>query len=725
MKKSLLLFFILVVGLQKSFAQTTPFIYTDTVAPVILNLTPEEENNMTGSTVILTPPSRRIKVPIRTNGTFLPGNKFKVILSDTLGFFSNDTLVLGTFEQSGNVGNIVLNVDIPYTDFINLNFETPIRIMGSDRYRIRVESTNPVVIGSPNAYSYNNQSSGVFIGFVEDVLEELDNNDITKVIDWIQKTMASKLDDFCWRQGVSVRLPVEGLDRTPNTCPPGQVMFGALCYAPCGENYSNVGGVCWESCPSGWFDGGVFCYPSVTTKAAPSLLGDCPTDYDNTGIECYRWFRSDYHPSRMASCPSGYTNMGLTCTNWNTWHTVNLHGNASCPTNYFLGVLDRCYYSCPTGWNNDGEFCSRPDASITYANGMFCPAGYEPLSNYTFGRCYQRCEEGWTNTLETCLNNVLSITKYSYVIPAYPLVCKSGLDMQIIPAVPIPSPPFLIPIPFCYQPCPTGSTSVLAACMSSCQSDWTFCGLGCAKDVTTCATTIAGQVWSVISTVQAISSFMAPGAGAGTAATGVIVKEALKMGPKVVEGAGKALKFTARLMRSIRQMAPVIQRAPAEASKVSRFWNGCKNFGRVVKSTGAIFWSFSGGTYVDLDGRVQNKLVSSVTNGITQMNAMAAANSMTADFIIATDEDVNAQIDLHFKPALATQIKKKWCQVRIQQMAQAELLANVRTGLGIASTILAIEPTGIVSGIVGIVEAFTHPICNFPYEFPTLSKNYQ
>ena len=80
MKKYLLLCFIHFAFGQKSHAQTTPFIYTDTVTPIInLAMTDAENNIYIDSDETIFPVSRTITVPFRTSGTFNPGNVFNIV----------------------------------------------------------------------------------------------------------------------------------------------------------------------------------------------------------------------------------------------------------------------------------------------------------------------------------------------------------------------------------------------------------------------------------------------------------------------------------------------------------------------------------------------------------------------------------------------------------------------------------------------------------------------
>merc|ERR1719258_151767 len=71
----------------------------------------------------------------------------------------------------------------------------------------------------------------------------------------------------CWK-GTHDR----GVGTIPNSCTPGHVRNGALCYPDCKAGYNGVGPVCWQICPKGWVDEGALCRKdgSITTIAKKS-----------------------------------------------------------------------------------------------------------------------------------------------------------------------------------------------------------------------------------------------------------------------------------------------------------------------------------------------------------------------------------------------------------------------------------------------------------------------
>jgi hypothetical protein len=735
MKKSLLLFFILVFGLQKSFAQTTPFIYTDTVDPIInLNFTSEEEDAYYASpNYDVLPVSRTITVPFRTSGVFNPGNQFKVILSDVLGAFGpGSSRVIATLSASGNVGNRSINAVIPFTDLWSTDkFEPPV-IASGRKYRIRVESTDPVVIGSPNAPSISLETSNIIIGGIEVYVPTISNDDLKIMLDWIHKKVLYKDIDFCYKD-TKTRDPAAAPNSFPNSCGNGLVKYGDFCYNACADNYSNVVGVCWESCRSGWIDGGIFCYPSYSTVSTPSLVGNCPSEYDNTGIECYRWFRSDYHPSQLANCPSGYTNMGFTC--YKPW-SVPIDdfplsdSRATCPSGYFKGFADRCYYNCGPGWNNDGDFCSRPASSISYANGMYCPAGYEPLSDFAFGRCYQRCEQGWSSTLEFCQLNELSRLKGSYVLTPYPLQCSTDYELQYVP------------FPLCYPKCESSYVGVGPVCWTKCDPLYECGPFACAKDQATCALAITDMAVSTVMLVKAIVvcalTTAATATGVGAAAIPLIMT--LNKGISVLTSSGlKILKVsenTSKLGKAMIHAASMVQRIYSSGYKAT----GAIKPIMPILSKGEEVLKFivtmapraysAGGLVRTSVNQLDPILSAPIAVNKDFFIAMNAYKTQLAkDFIFVTNADINDKINRNFPEGIANYIKEAYASQKLGVDVETWMGQYASYGLTALSLGLSLlpDPTGVVgviTGVMDVVNAFLKPPCKRPPDFPTLSKNY-
>jgi hypothetical protein len=750
MKKSLLLFFILVVALQKSFAQTTPFIYTDTVTPIINLAYTEAENDIyINSDETIFPVSRTITVPFRTIGTFNPGNVFNIVLSDTSGNFNTpSSRIIGTLSASGIVGNRSVDVVIPYSQLNssndNIQFDT---IPSSFEYRVRVESTDPVVIGTLNAASITLETAKIMIGSFTEQDESMEPQDMAKVIDWLQKTLTSKETPFCWKKSAT-RAQASAPNAFPRNCKSGYYQSGELCYFSCNSGYFNVAGVCWENCPNGWVDGGIFCYPQVGTVHSPSALGDCPAEYDNTGIECYRWVKSVYYPSSLASCPSGYTNMGFTC--YKPWSVPVddfplSDSRATCPSGYFKGFANRCYYNCGPGWTNDGDFCRRPDDHISYANGMYCPAGYDPTPTYAFGRCYQKCGEGWYSTGEFCQISQATKDKTSYVQPIARWVnCKTGYTpadnnplnlvnsligrctLETNPSTFVCNNGFDTDAGLCYPKCPSGMYGVGPVCYQSC-GPMVECGAGCATSQQVCQETITEQV---VSTVMLIKSIATTVLGPFTGGASVAANKTLNL---AVNGVQKTATLGTRATKATRAMFNMAK-AANQLKKTTTISYKLRNLKYVKK--GVLLLKDAKLAYESAKPiikriKIMKKRLEYAYDAVDNFNSVCE-NSHNSYLLANRDgviTDLGPEIDNQLKSRFNTiaynQILDMWATIKFDKFAANlgfDIADKVLTGI---SVIGLADPTGIVSGVADVVNAYTKPICDIAPNFPTLSKNYK
>ncbi len=244
-------------------------------------------------------------------------------------------------------------------------------------------------------------------------------------------------------------------------CPPGYTNNGATCgrgevnlsapslLATCPEGFANTGVSCYREayiydaasqnpkCPSGYAYTGVSCYREPYIYSAPSKFATCPSGYTNTGVSCYRGpdtlpppevYRASCSGTNIGlicaggsfscprggsqaagfctlSCPAGYTNTGLSCLRAASDMSLN---NASCPSGYFKGALNRCYQNCESGFTNTGEFCNRGPDTVALSNAsVTCSAGY--FKGLT-GRCNKTCPTGFTNTGEFCQRDAQTLS---------------------------------------------------------------------------------------------------------------------------------------------------------------------------------------------------------------------------------------------------------------------------------------------------------------------------
>ena len=83
-----------------------------------------------------------------------------------------------------------------------------------------------------------------------------------------------------------------------------------------------------------------------------------------------------------------------------------------------------------------------------------------------------------------------------------------------------------------------------------------------------------------------------------------------------------------------------------------------------------------------------------------------------------TSKEINDEIDRHFGPIGAKQVKMAWARQHVALMLQAHGFETAQTVMGLIS---AFDPTGIT----GVVSAFMHPLCDAQTPFPTVTVRYK
>jgi hypothetical protein len=209
----------------------------------------------------------------------------------------------------------------------------------------------------------------------------------------------------------------------------------------------------------------------------PGRVADCPASYTNNGATCGRGADTIGAPSKVAECPAGYTNMGLTCYRG--------------PSTYSKGCTTIFKkYPCSEGYTDNGCFCGRGASSLG-ASSMECPAGYHQ-SDIT-KRCIKNCPAGYTNTGETCFLPVSTLGMDS-------MTCKPGekrVGARCYPTEGACGAGMESDAGLCYPKCRAGYAGVGPVCWGQPPPGWVQCGMGAAKDSTTCASIVFGQVTSV------------------------------------------------------------------------------------------------------------------------------------------------------------------------------------------------------------------------------------
>jgi hypothetical protein len=87
-----------------------------------------------------------------------------------------------------------------------------------------------------------------------------------------------------------------------------------------------------------------------------------------------------------------------------------------------------------------------------------------------------------------------------------------------------------------------------------------------------------------------------------------------------------------------------------------------------------------------------------------------------ADFATQTSPEINAELNSHFEPWVATYLKEMWGMMEADQMASAK-------GIKIAQTALDAVAVVDFSGVVSVVGAYTQPVCGPIVPFPGCVTN--
>lgn len=203
------------------------------------------------------------------------------------------------------------------------------------------------------------------------------NEDQLKIlVRWALKELNKANQPFCWRNsyGRGVGVPV-------STCPEGQEKDAWLCYPSCEskgkKGWKGVGPVCWQPCPAGFRDDGMYCFkpkPYGRGVGFPWKFGDPPFNLRNAKKRCERkhgkgkcekW-GAIYYPK----CRSGYRNVGC-CV---------------------------CSPRCPSGMTDIGISCQKGSKGRGVGKPMHCKGSQE----YDAGLCYKRCENNYHGVGPVC-----------------------------------------------------------------------------------------------------------------------------------------------------------------------------------------------------------------------------------------------------------------------------------------------------------------------------------
>ena len=352
------------------------------------------------------------------------------------------------------------------------------------------------------------------------------------------------------------------------------------------------------------------------------------------------------------------------------------------------GIATFCYKNCPAEFRDDGLYCGKPAA---YSRG----AGYviwdkakcekdNPQGCEQGGAIwYPKCRAGFKGAVTQCTvvcpsgweDIGVSCKKPSRFRDTKPLtVCPSGLEQGGA---------------LCYPACGNGSVAgtqetyinagpakkykgVGPVCWQNCPSQQNVdCGAGCATTKGECAKSVltmtAAPIIAALKIAALIITF-----GGSSAATG---------GAAAAQAGGKLALESPKLVKLAKL-----------AADIQRIYNANAAAIKAATTTKAVL------------GAIKSQ---------SDLFAAEFANN----FGDMTSPEVEKEIDRRFSPAAAIEVKKAWGVRHLALMMEANSIVTAKNVIDIAGTA---DPTGLV----GVVSAFTNPLCKDDTPFPNVNPKY-
>lgn len=416
-----------------------------------------------------------------------------------------------------------------------------------------------------------------------------------------------------------------------------------------------------------------FCWKQSEARGAgtvPGRVADCPPTFTNTGASCGRSADTISAPSKLADCPPGYRNMGLTC--------YRGPSTRSKPRSW-------CRGECPSGYTNNGCTCGR-GASTLGASHMVCPAGYHRSS--ITARCIVDCPAGYTNTGETCFrgavvenmdNMTCGPSERRVLARCLPKdsTCGPGREEQA---------------GLCYDNCKPGFHGEGPVCWQTCPAATPVgCALGCATSSEKCALTAVDQVLGPL-VVAANIATLGASAPATDALKGAEAAETVTVGGVKVTRAtkmGSAFITAVKKLQSIRPEGVEADATLTRTIYVARFGTKAATAKTVARVSSSLY---------------------NITSEFS--------NAYASDFADQTSKAISDTIDAHFAPDAAKYVKQQWGVIQLHEMAGTN-------GFQIATTVMTAVSLVDLTGVTGLVNAYSKPICQDAIVFPTLSASYK
>ncbi len=392
---------------------------------------------------------------------------------------------------------------------------------------------------------------------------------------------------------------------------------------------------------------------------------------------------------KIPLCPKGYVKEGLICF-------------TPCKANE-KGVDGTCYRNCPAGFRNDGLYCGKPGAKTRQS--FPWKIGDPLLPNYSgpIGRCEAKygkgnCERGGALIFPKCGTGFKPVAGGSVCTPICPsgysdigVSCKKPTSKRSV-AYANRCPAGLVKDPtgdICYPACAAGKVpgyqkvvnnagppenfkGVGPVCWQNCPSQQNVdCGAGCATSKGACAKSVITMTTSPIIAAVKIAALVVTfgGSSAATGSAGAAV------------GGGKLIANSPKLAK-LAQLADKLQR-----------------FAKTYKTS--------------IDAANASKTVILALKDQTEI----FATEFAANFGDMTSPEIEKEIDRRFSKEAAFEVKKEWGRHHVGLMMEANAINTAHNVLSIAGIA---DPTGLV----GVVSAFTNPLCRNDTPFPTVRPKY-
>ena len=336
------------------------------------------------------------------------------------------------------------------------------------------------------------------------------------------------------------------------------------------------------------------------------------------------------------------------------------------------GVVNSCVKNCPAGFRDDGLFCGKPQA---YGRG----AGYVVWDK---AKCEkenpQGCEQVGAIHYPKCKAGFRAVGS-NICSPACPqgwedigVSCKKPSTARDIK--PLTNCPAGLEKDgaLCYPKCQNDFTGRGPVCWQNCPSQQDVdCGAGCATTKGECAkavfTMTSAPIIAAVKIAALVVTFGGSSAATGGAASAQAGGKLALESPKLV----KLAKLAADLQRLYNANEKTIKTAMTAKSVLS-----------TIKAQSDLFTAEFANNFGDM-----------------------------------TSPEIEKEIDRRFSKDAAYEVKRAWGLRHLGLMMEANGFATAKNVIDIAGVA---DPTGLV----GVVSAFTNPICKDNTPFPTVNPKY-